>query len=44
MCLGVWSQLGFVADSDVRAAIISLPELHGDYEENELGINWDKIN
>jgi hypothetical protein len=42
MCLGVWSRLGFVSDSDVRAAIISLPELHGD-DENELDIDWDNI-
>jgi hypothetical protein len=42
MCLGVWSRLGFISDSDVRAAIVSLPELNGDVE-NELDINWDKI-
>lgn len=43
MCLGVWSRLGFVTDSDVKAAIIVLLELHEDDEEGELDIKWDKI-
>jgi hypothetical protein len=43
MCLGVWSLLGFVTDSDVKASVILLPELHEDDEENDLDINWDKI-
>lgn len=43
MCLGVWSQLGFITDSDVKAAVVLLPELNGDDEENELDINWDRI-
>jgi hypothetical protein len=43
MCLGVWSILGFVSDSDVKAAVMGIPELHGDDEESELGITWDKI-
>jgi hypothetical protein len=44
MCLGVWSKLGFVSDSDVKAAVIGLPELNEGEDENELDINWDKIN
>jgi hypothetical protein len=44
MCLGVWSKLGFVTDSDVKAAVVVLPELNEDDEEDELDINWDKIN
>ena len=42
MCLGIWSLLGFVKDSDVKAVII-LPELHADEDEGELEVNWDKI-
>jgi hypothetical protein len=42
MCLGVWSILGFITDSDVRAAVAALPELIGD-DEDELDINWDRI-
>ena len=41
MCLGVWSKLGFITDSDIKAAVVVLPELTGD--EEELGINWDRI-
>jgi hypothetical protein len=43
MCLGVWSILGFITDSDVRAAVAVLPELTGDDHEEELDINWDRI-
>jgi hypothetical protein len=44
MCLGVWSKLGFITDSDVKAVILTLSELNGDDDENELDINWDRIN
>jgi hypothetical protein len=44
MCLGVWSKLGFITDSDVKAAVLTLPELNEDDDENELDINWDRIN
>ena len=44
MCLGVWSKLGFVTDSDVKAAVVVLPELNEDDDENKLDINWDKTN
>ena len=43
MCLGVWSLLRFIIDSDVRAAVAVLPELNGDDKEIELDINWDRI-
>ena len=43
MCLGVWSRLGFITDSDVKAVVIVLPELNDDDEETELDINWDSI-
>ncbi|KDR70620.1 hypothetical protein GALMADRAFT_76041, partial [Galerina marginata CBS 339.88] len=40
LCLGVWSLLGYVKDSDVKAAAV-LPEVDGD--EQELPDNWDAI-
>ena len=45
MCLGVWSKLGFITDSDIKAAVVVLPELIGELtgDEEELGINWDRI-
>ena len=42
MCLGVWSKLGFITDSDIKAAVVILPELIGE-EEEKLGIHWDRI-
>ena len=41
MCLGVWCQLGFITDSDVKAAVAGLPELNKD--DDELDFNWDRI-
>ena len=41
MCLGVWSRLGFITDSDVKAAVVGLPELNED--DGELDIDWDRI-
>ena len=43
MCLGVWSKLGFVTDSDVKAAVVVLPELNEEDDEIELDIHWDRI-
>jgi hypothetical protein len=42
MCLGVWSILGYIRDSDVKAVIV-LPELRADEEEGELEVGWDKV-
>jgi hypothetical protein len=42
MCLGVWSHLGYVKDSDVKAVTI-LPDLEDGEEEGELTTNWDMI-
>ena len=42
MCLGVWSILGYVKDSDVKGVVV-LPELHAGEEEDELELDWDKI-
>ena len=37
MCLGVWSQLGFITDSDVKAAVVGLLELNEDDGELDIG-------
>jgi hypothetical protein len=42
MCLGVWSLLGYVKDTDMKAVVI-LPELRADEEEEELELDWDRI-
>ncbi len=42
MCLGVWSLLGFVKDSDVKAVVV-LPELRADEDEGELEAHWDRF-
>jgi len=42
LCLGVWSQMGYVKDQDIKAATI-LPEVElGDEAEN-LPEDWDAI-
>ena len=40
MCLGVWSLMGYVKDSDIQAATVK-PEVSG--EEKELVDGWDDI-
>ena len=40
MCLGVWSLMGLVKDSDVTAVTV-LPEVEG--EEEQLDLDWDAI-
>ena len=40
MCLGVWSSMGYVLNSDIKATAIK-PELLGD--EKELVDGWDDI-
>ena len=40
LCLGVWSVMGYVRDSDVLAAVV-LPEVEG--EEGDLPADWDAI-
>ena len=42
MCLGAWSILGYMRDSDVKGVVV-LPELHADEGEVELELDWDKI-
>ena len=41
LCLGIWSELGYVKDKDVKAATV-LPEVDSD-DEDELDDNWDAI-
>ena len=43
MCLGVWSKLEFVMDSDIKATVIVLPELCAEEDEDDLNITWDRI-
>ena len=40
MCLGVWSCLGYVKDSDIKAAV-TLPVVHVDEKEDRLTLGWD---
>jgi hypothetical protein len=40
MCLGAWSRLGYVKDTDVMA-VAMMPEMEG--EENDLEAGWDCI-
>ena len=42
MCLGTWSFLGYVNDSNVKAMVV-LPELRAGEEEDQLQMDWDKI-
>lgn len=42
MCLGAWSLMGYVWDSNVKA-VTMLPELKEDEEEEPLKENWDLI-
>jgi hypothetical protein len=42
MCLGIWSRLGYVKDSDIKAVVV-LPEVPVDEEEEELAVGWDSI-
>ena len=42
MCLGAWSLLGFVNDSDIKA-IVRLPEIPANTKEEDLAVGWDAI-
>ena len=41
LCLGIWSEMGYVKDKDVKAATV-LPEVGSD-EEDDLVDDWDAI-
>ena len=40
LCIGIWSVLGYVKDSDLMTAAV-LPKLDG--EEDELAEDWDTL-
>lgn len=42
MCLGAWSKMGYMRDSDVKAVTV-LPDLEEDEEEGLLEDDWDLI-
>ena len=42
MCLGAWSLLGYVKDSDIKT-IITLPELPASAKEDVLAAGWDMV-
>lgn len=42
MCLGVWSRLGYVRNSDIRAVVV-LPEVPANTREGNLAAGWDSI-
>lgn len=42
MCIGVWSCLGYVKDSDIAAAVMQ-PEVPVNEKEGQLVPGWDSI-
>lgn len=42
LCLGAWSLMGYVKDSDVKAVTV-LPDLKEGEKEEPLGDDWDLI-
>ena len=42
LCLGIWSEMGYVRDKDVKAATV-LPEVGLDEGEDDLSDDWDAI-
>lgn len=42
MCLGAWSALGFVKDSNVQS-VTSLPDLKDGKKEAQLEEDWDVV-
>ena len=42
MCLGVWSSLGYVKDSDIKA-VVALPEVPANEQEDHLVAGWDNV-
>ena len=43
MCVGIWSLLGFMEDSDIRA-VVSLPGVPANKREGCLVAGWDMVN
>ena len=42
MCLGAWSRLVFVNDSDIKA-VVRLPEIPANTKEEDIAVGWDAI-
>jgi hypothetical protein len=42
MCLGVWSHLGYVKNSDIKG-VVTLPEVPVDVKEDDLAVGWDMV-
>ncbi|KAF8801348.1 hypothetical protein BYT27DRAFT_7115186, partial [Phlegmacium glaucopus] len=42
MCLGVWSVMGYVKDTDMMA-VTAMPDLKENEEEGPLDDDWDAI-
>jgi hypothetical protein len=42
MCVGIWSLLGYVKDSDIKA-VVMLPEIPANMKEDTLVAGWDAI-
>ena len=42
MCLGIWSRLGYVKDSDIKAVVV-LPGIPSNTKEDIPSIGWDSI-
>ncbi len=42
ICLGVWSHLGYVKDSDIKP-VVTLPEVPAFGKEDDLEVGWDAI-
>ncbi|KAF8163032.1 hypothetical protein B0H34DRAFT_305249 [Crassisporium funariophilum] len=42
ICLGVWSRLGYVNNSDIKAVVV-LPEIPAHEKEERLTVGWDSI-
>jgi hypothetical protein len=42
MCLGAWSRLGFVKDSDITAVVMQ-PAVPANAKEASLPVGWDAI-
>ena len=42
MCVGAWSQLGYVQDIDLKS-VVTLLEIPVDEKEDDLPQDWDAI-
>lgn len=42
MCLGIWSHLGYVHNSDINAVVV-LPGVPANTKEETLAVGWDAI-